>query len=79
MAEAVPPLMIDVERMMRVLDRRNAVAAPRQLTHQLLDESGLSSILEASDTDDLVHKLNSAAIRSASASSSGVLTLKKGS
>ena len=79
MAEAVPTLMIDVEGMMRVLDRRNAVAAPRQLAHQLLDQRGLSRILEAGDADDLVHRLNSAAIRSASASSSGVLTLKKGS
>ena len=53
MAVAVLAGLIDIDPVMGVLDRRDAEAAPADLGHQPLDQSGLSGVLPADDPVDV--------------------------
>ena len=65
---------------MRMLDGRDGESAAGKLGNQPLDQRRLAGILEAGDTDNLVHHREySLNIRLASIKSGGRLTLKNGS
>ena len=77
--EGVAAGMVDVEALMRVLDGRNGIAAPRELRHEPGCERRLARVLPTGNAEYRRHHLPPPSSASASAKSSGRLRLKKGS
>src|SRR5690606_27563303 len=79
MSPGIGSLMIDVEIVMGVLDRRDAVSTGGQACNQTLGHRRLAGIFPAGNTEKLlVHFIDPASFRAATRSS-GRLMLKNGS
>src|SRR5262245_14030757 len=82
---AVGIAVVDLEVVVRVLDRRHLEAAPGELLDQAYDQSGLARLLPAGNADDrhiggvALHNAALESMERSWSSSCGVLALKKGS